>query len=318
MIEPASAFCIGVYFLGVGVVSSVLYIPISLMRAIEHYHIRRNVRGISDDNNGGNNNNECFSEDEIVGVCSIMNSNSKKKESICDDYSNASLHSKPELLLIYKKKLLRDMLNCNNYLTNLNLDDKSDIYSNCGYSDGDDNNKRSPRQDDYYLSSYNCDFSASTFKELTSSTSSSGVDTSTVSTSTLFNGSEGEINVLVENEDSIFHLDYFNNIQVVKDTGRSACSSSNSTYSLVSSLDTSSTINRHTSKCNDKNVINRLDNGVYLYNNKHLSMYDNESRCSDSNFSFSSHKVLNENKKVGNPVSSFITEISEAYDVLAP
>ncbi|KAL7069413.1 hypothetical protein ACR3K2_00110 [Cryptosporidium serpentis] len=39
MIDPASAFCVGVYFLGVGVVSSVLYIPISLMQAMESYRL---------------------------------------------------------------------------------------------------------------------------------------------------------------------------------------------------------------------------------------------------------------------------------------
>ncbi|KAH8738837.1 hypothetical protein FG386_002292 [Cryptosporidium ryanae] len=303
MIEPASAFCIGVYFLGVGVVSSVLYIPISLMKAIEHYNIGRDVRRIND-NSGDNSNNDYLLEDEIIGVSSKMN-NLKKEEYNCND-SNISSHDKPELLLIYKKKLLRNMLNDNNYLTNLNLDDESDVYSNSGcYSDSgiNVNNKKSPRHNDCYLSLCNHDFNA---------------NTDNTTSNALLSGDGGEINILVENEDSIFHLDYFNNIQMVKNNNKTKLTSSNSTYSLISSLDTSSTINRYTSKYSDNNAVNRVDSDVNLYESQqYLSVYDNESKYSYSNRSFNSLKQMSKNK-LNKYVYSFITEISEAYDVLAP
>lgn len=320
MIEPASVFCIGVYFLGVGVVSSVLYIPISLMRAIEHYHIGRDVRRIND-----NGNNEYFSEDEIVGASSIMNTNPKKEEPFSYD-SGTNSQDKLELL-IYKKKLLRDILNGNNYLTNLNLDDKSDVYS-IGCCSDSDSNRKLPMQNDCVMS-HNDVFNASTFKELTSSTSSSSVITSTddsnsnTSTVTLFDAYEGEVSVLVDNDDSIFHLNYFNNINIIKESGKPKHSGSSSTCSLISSLETSSTVNKEANKyTNGEDYIVNYDNDVSCYRNQqYLDISENKSVHGGGNNSLNSHKVMREQQFLLNDVmmspDNVITEISEACDVLA-
>ncbi|KAJ1608520.1 hypothetical protein OJ252_2498 [Cryptosporidium canis] len=124
MIDPASAFCIGVYFLGVGVVGSVLYIPVSLMRAIEHHRLRKD-----EDKNRGSDSHDgdlplyYYGNTMNNGDRSARNS---KSQSLCDDGSSL-FFEKPELLLIHKKKVLRDILNDNNYLSNfIDLDERSD------------------------------------------------------------------------------------------------------------------------------------------------------------------------------------------------
>lgn len=122
MIDPASAFCIGVYFLGVGVVGSVLYIPISLMRAIEHYHLRRD---------GGKGKGSDSLDGDYLSLCGYNGngeiSSNSNNQSLCDD-SSSLFHERPELLLIHKKKVLRNILNDNNYyLSNLvDFDERSD------------------------------------------------------------------------------------------------------------------------------------------------------------------------------------------------
>lgn len=128
MIDPASAFCIGVYFLGVGVVGSVLYIPVSLMRAIEHYRLRGDrSKSRGDDSLDGD------LLPSLYGYSSTVNSydrlarrSNSNHQSICDDGSSL-FFERPELLLIHKKKVLRNILNDNNYLSNLiDFDEKSE------------------------------------------------------------------------------------------------------------------------------------------------------------------------------------------------
>ncbi|EAK87741.1 hypothetical protein [Cryptosporidium parvum Iowa II] len=252
MIDPASAFCVGVYFLGVGVVGSVLYIPISLMRAIEYYHLdgdrRKNKRntlldGDSFLQNFGNipNNNN--------GPIAINGNNSRNSnnQSICDD--NSSLFfERPELLLIHKKKVLRDMLNGNNYLNNLvDFDDKSDYsfgayerfttYQNSTLNNDNTCNIGRSRSDlgnsRKYISKYRNSIihGHESVRDILSTTTPSDKDEN-----------DNQLEIVIDDESAIFSLEYFKQIGFKKDyenhttnyNSMYVCSSTNSTSSIIS------------------------------------------------------------------------------------
>ncbi|KAF7458097.1 hypothetical protein HWI79_1412 [Cryptosporidium felis] len=220
MVELASAFCIGVYFLGVGVVGSVLYIPISLMRAIEHYHIGGD--GVRSKRN------------RLLDEGMLHSTRNSESPSLCDDgRSNSNVRGVPEILLIHKRKLLRDILNDSCHPSNSDLDEKSDNSSNCVNSD-----KFTP-------SVYDCDFDKRPLatKNLHSLVQNCGNFSKDVLSTTT--PSEKDEDERMEFFGNVFSLEYFKQGEKkISDCDRFdtqkylACSSTNSTSSILSSIET--------------------------------------------------------------------------------
>ncbi|KAK9173139.1 hypothetical protein CmeUKMEL1_08225 [Cryptosporidium meleagridis] len=254
MIDPASAFCVGVYFLGVGVVGSVLYIPISLMRAIEYYRLdgdgRKNKRNtLLDGDSFLQNFGNILNNNSNSGAVAINRNNGRNSnnQSICDDNSSI-FFEKPELLLIHKKKVLRDMLNGNHYLNNLvDFDDKSDysfgLYErfttyqnstldnnntcNIGRSKSDLGNSRK------YISKYRNSIihGHESIRDILSTTTPSDRDEN-----------DNQLEIVIDDESAIFSLERFKQIGSKKDhenhttnyNSMYVCSSTNSTSSIIS------------------------------------------------------------------------------------
>lgn len=260
MIDPASAFCLGVYFLGVGVVGSVLYIPVSLMRAIEHYHVGYDRKG----------NRKYLLEEEHLN-------NSESDSSM--------FHERPELLLIHKKKILRDILYDNNYLSNMDFDDRSDIH----YHDK--------------LTSYASDFDKRSSGKQLPSLHSSNMSRDVLSTTTPSEEDDNEPEIVVEDESMMLSLKYFKQFSKKKSTSQSNlfCSSTNSTSSLISLDATTSSVSNSTRRYQLEPRVN--------YSCERFPSYTGTKQLSSSNLLRFFHKGEFQQ-------STVIDEISAVHDII--
>ncbi|KAH8583284.1 uncharacterized protein ELE39_003749 [Cryptosporidium sp. chipmunk genotype I] len=316
MIDPASAFCIGVYFLGVGVVGSVLYIPISLMRAIEYYHLGKDGRK-------NKRNSLLDGESFLQGFGNIVSNGNN--QSICDD--NSSLFfERPELLLIHKKKVLRDMLNCNNYLNNLvDFDDKSDYSFGAyerftTYQNSTNNNVFFDRsKSDFgnsrkHLAKHNISVvhGLESIKDILSTTTPSDKDEN-----------DDQPEIVIDDESAIFSLEYFKQVGFKKEhenhTGCNmyVCSSTNSTSSIISYEARNS--NSSTNLANKR--------GDYFNDCKRVLVLQEQYSSGRNILKYGNHRDLKQGKFLSESLnngcldkireSTIIEEISAVHDIIA-
>ncbi|OII72218.1 uncharacterized protein cubi_01551 [Cryptosporidium ubiquitum] len=322
MIDPASAFCIGVYFLGVGVVGSVLYIPISLMRAIEYYHLSRD---------GKNRRNSLLDGDSLLqGYASNTNNggmsngnNNCNNHSLHDD--NSSLFfERPELLLIHKKKVLRDILNDNNYLNNLvEFDDKSDysfgLYERLttyqtlthnnvsNRSDFGVSRKSQTKNRNSVINGQGGGIGFEFIRDVLSTTTPSDKDEN-----------DDQPEIVIDDESAIFSLEYFKHIGIKKEHdnqtnyGLYVCSSTNSTSSIISSYETGCSSNSNFTNVRRRNCISDYQTKERDFSESNLLMYGHQG-LKQEKFLLAS---LNDGNNDKIEKSMIIEEISAVHDIL--